>query len=127
MNFEQAREYSFLVPWKATECFSGPECWCRMIVPIEPIKYDEYCKNVGATIYREYDVIVDAAAIDKETAEYIVRLHNLYITRETVLNLTEEQKENFKKEWDILNTGPRSIGWDNKNSKSRTINRDEID
>ena len=35
MDFEQAREYSFLVPWEATECFSGSECWCRIIVPIE--------------------------------------------------------------------------------------------
>ena len=77
MNFEQAREYSFLVPWKTTECFSGPECWCRIIVPVEPIVYShpenpdnkhEYC-------------IVDAGALDQETAEYIVRLHNEHYER----------------------------------------------
>ena len=85
MNFEQAKEYSFLVPWKTMQCFSGPDCWCRMIVPIESIKYEEYYKNVGATIYREYDVIVDAAAIDEETAEYIVNLHN-----ERLKNITED-------------------------------------
>lgn len=85
MNFDQAKEYSFLVPWKTMECFSGPECWCRIIVPIEPICYT----NPESDNKYEYSV-VDAGALDQETAEYIVRLHNLYITRETVLNLTEE-------------------------------------
>lgn len=72
MNFEQAREYSFLVPWKTMECFSGPECWCRIIVPVEPILYSH---PESPDIEHEY-VIVDAGALDKETAEYIVRLHN---------------------------------------------------
>jgi hypothetical protein len=71
MNFEQAREYSFLVPWKATECFSGPECWCRIIVPIEPIYYT----NPESDNRYEYSV-VDAGALDQTTAEYIVKLHN---------------------------------------------------
>jgi len=72
MNFEQAREQSFLVPWKTMECFSGPECWCRIIVPVEPILYthpDTYDKTY------EYN-IVDAGALDQTTTEYIVRLHN---------------------------------------------------
>lgn len=76
MNFEQAREYSFLVPWKATECFSGPECWCRIIVPIEPIYYT----NPESDNRYEYSV-VDAGALDQETAEYIVRLHNEHYER----------------------------------------------
>ena len=76
MNFEQAREYSFLVPWKATECFSGPECWCRIIVPIEPIYYT----NPESDNRYEYSV-VDAGALDQETAEYIVRLHNEHSER----------------------------------------------
>ena len=72
MNFEQARELSFLVKWKATECFSGPECWCRIIVPVEPIYYShpENPENK-----HEYS-IVDAGSLDQETAEYIVELHN---------------------------------------------------
>ena len=76
MNFEQAREYSFLVPWKATECFSGPECWCRIIVPIEPIYYT----NPESDNRYEYSV-VDAGALDQETAEYMVRLHNEHCER----------------------------------------------
>lgn len=137
MNFEQAKELSFLVPWKVAECFSGPDCWCRIIVPVEPIFYNH---PESPDIQHEY-VIVDAGALDQEIAEYIVRLHNLYITRDTVLNLTEEQKENFKKEWDKLNIRPRSIGtieikemvetfkklWETKNSKIGKIVRKEID
>lgn len=137
MNFEQAKELSFLVPWKVAECFSGPDCWCRIIVPVEPIFYNH---PESPDIQHEY-VIVDAGALDQEIAEYIVRLHNLYITRDTALNLTEEQKENFKKEWDKLNIKPKSIGtieikemvetfkklWETKNSKIGKIVRKEID
>ena len=137
MNYDQAKEQSFLALWKTMECFSGPDCWCRIIVPVEPIFYNH---PESPDIQHEY-VIVDAGALDQEVAEYIVRLHNLYITRDTALNLTEEQKENFKKEWDKLNIRPRSIGtieikemvetfkklWETKNSKIGKIVRKEID
>lgn len=127
MNFEQAREYSFLVPWKATECFSGPECWCRIIVPIEPIYYT----NPESDNRYEYSV-VDAGSLDQTTAEYIVRLHNEHF---------DKVKQCCKKEHDKLNIGPRSIStiemnemietfeklWENKSSKTRKIKRDEID
>lgn len=72
MNFEQAKELSFLVKWKAVECFSGPQCWCRIIVPVEPILYN-HPENPDNK--HEYS-IVDAGSIDQQTAEYIVRLHN---------------------------------------------------
>ena len=81
MNFEQAREYSFLVPWKATECFSGSECWCRIIVPIEPIYYT----NPESDNKYEYS-IVDAGALDQETAEYIVKLHNNKIIQDKTIS-----------------------------------------
>ena len=128
MNFEQAREYSFLVPWKTMECFSGPECWCRIIVPVDPILYNH---DKSPDIEREY-VIVDAGALDQETAEYIVRLHNEHF---------DKVKQCCKKEHDKLNIGPRSISaidmnemvetfeklWENKHSKIRKIVRKEID
>ena len=72
MNFEQAREYSFLVKWKVAECFSGPQCWCRIIVPVEPILYSH---QESPDIEHEY-IVVDAGALDQQTAEHIVRLHN---------------------------------------------------
>lgn len=79
MNFEQAKELSFLVPWKVAECFSGPQCWCRRIVPVDPISYNDEVENFGKTLVstetEDYEIIPDAA-IDQKTAEYIVRLHN---------------------------------------------------
>ena len=127
MNFDQAKEYSFLVPWKATECFSGPDCWCRIIVPIEPIYYT----NPESDNQYEY-AIVDAGALDQITAEYIVKLHNEHI---------DKIKQCCKKEHDKLNIGPRSIStiemnemietfeklWANKHSKVGKIVRKEID
>jgi hypothetical protein len=72
MNFEQAKELSFLVEWKVAECFSGPQCWCRRIVPVDPILYT-YTES--SDYEEEYEIVGDAA-IDQKTAEYIVKLHN---------------------------------------------------
>ena len=124
MNFEQAKEYSFLVPWKTMECFSGPECWCRIIVPIEPIYYT----NPESDNKYEYSV-VDAGALDQETAEYIVKLHNehhervkqscrdaMKETMDSMIPLNEkEMVETFEKLWA------------NKHSKIGKIVRKEID
>ena len=75
MTFKEAIEYSLTVPWKIQECFSGPECWCRMIVPVEPIPC-EYVNIDGSVLKDTLDEIVGAVAIDKITAEHIVNLHN---------------------------------------------------
>lgn len=128
MNFEQAKEYSFLVPWKTMECFSGPDCWCRIILPVEPILYS-HPENPDNK--HEY-VIVDAGVLDQETAEYMVRLHNEHF---------DKVKQCCEKEHDKLNIGPRSISaidmnkmvetfeklWENKHSKIGKITRKEID
>jgi hypothetical protein len=123
MNFEQAKQLSFLVPWKAIECFSGPDCWCRIIVPVEPILYS-HPENPDNK--HEY-VIVDTGALDQESAEYIVRLHNEHHERvkqscrdamkETMDSLIslEEITEQFEKLWE------------NKQSKIGKIVRKEID
>lgn len=71
MNFEQAKELSFLVKWKAVECHVS-NCWCRKIVPVEPILYIEST----SPDYEEEYTIADAGDLDQQTAEYIVRLHN---------------------------------------------------
>jgi hypothetical protein len=90
MNCEQARELSFLVKWKIAECFSGPQCWCRIIVPVEPILYSH---PESPDIEHEYD-IVDAGALDQETAEYIVDLHNSCLER--IKNITPSNEELLK-------------------------------
>ena len=119
MNFEQAKELSFLVPWKATECFSGPECWCRIIMPVESILYS-HPENPDNK--HEYDII-GAGALDQQTAKYIVKLHNEHLDRTL---------KSLKEDIDILNTGLRpldSITITNTTLKDdyRVICRKEID
>lgn len=75
MNYEEAKEHSRSIPWKTQECFSGPDCWCRMVVPIEPIKCF-YSLSDGSIQEDTLDQIIGPASIDQETAEYIVELHN---------------------------------------------------
>lgn len=80
-SYDEAQKRSFKVPWKATECFSGPECWCRIIVPVEPIHYG----HPETDTKYEYS-IVDAGSIDQETAEYIVNLHNDSLKRDKIVS-----------------------------------------
>lgn len=125
MNFEQAREYSFLVPWKTMECFSGPDCWCRIIVPVEPILYSH---PESPDVEHEY-VIVDAGALDQETAEYIVKRHNEHHERvkqscrdamkETIDSMIPLNEKEMIETFDKL--------WANKHSKIGRIVRKEID
>ena len=124
MNFEQAKEYSFLVPWKTMECFSGPECWCRIIVPIEPIYYT----NPESDNKYEYSV-VDAGALDQETAEYIVKLHNEHHER-VKQSCRDAMKETIDSmiplnEKEMVETFEKL--WANKHSKIGKIVRKEID
>ena len=84
MNFDQAREYAFTMPWKVSECFVGPDCWCRIIVPVEPIPYNDEVEHFGKSLVStevEYYEVVRDGTLDKETAEYIVRLHNEHYER----------------------------------------------
>lgn len=126
MNFDQAREYSFLVPWKTTECFSE-NCWCRIILPVEPILYSH---PESPDIEREY-VIVDAGALDQETAEYVVNLHNSCLERiaqitpsnQELLNMVD--KQNYISEKEMVETFEKL--WENKHSKIGKIVRKEID
>jgi len=99
MNFEQAKELSFLVPWKVDECFSGPQCWCRRIMPVDPILY---AYTESSDYEEEYEIVGDAA-IDQKTAEYIVKLHNEHHER-VKQNCRDAMKETMNSlidEWPI--------------------------
>lgn len=74
MTYEEAQELSLTVKWKTSTCSQGEECWCRAIVPVEPISYRE---DEMYTL-QEYTV-VRPGELNKELAEHFVRLHNNYI------------------------------------------------
>ena len=127
MNFDQAKEFSFLVKWKTMECFSGPDCWCRIIVPVEPILYSH---EESPDVEHEY-IIVDAGALDQETAEYFVDLHNSCLERiaqitpsnQKLLNMVD--KQNYISEKEMVETFEKL--WQNKHSKVGKVVRKEID
>jgi len=73
-NYDEAHKYSLTVPWKLETCSAGEECWCRIILPTEKILYKN---KVGETErVDEFEYIIPDGSIDKETAEYIVNIHN---------------------------------------------------
>jgi len=73
-NYDKAKTHSLTIPWKLKTCNVGEDCWCRIIVPVEPIKY---VNKIGDTErIDEIDYIIPDGSIDKETAEYFLELHN---------------------------------------------------
>ena len=73
-SYDEAHKYSLTIPWKLETCNVGESCWCRIILPTEKILYKN---KVGETErIDEFEYIIPDGSIDKETAEYIVDLHN---------------------------------------------------
>lgn len=87
-SYEEAHRYSLTVPWKLALCNSGENCWCRIILPTEKILYKN---KVGETErVDEFEYIIPDGSIDKETAEYVVELHNRSV------NLYQSQKKRLQ-------------------------------
>jgi len=71
MEYHEAVEKSKTVKWKTSPCFTGEECWCRIIEPVEKIEDKD-----GNEIY-----IAGSGSINKEYAEHIVKLHNEFVDK----------------------------------------------
>jgi hypothetical protein len=69
MTYLEAKELALRLPWKTQECFSGPECWCELIVPEIEVK-DKDGNSID---------IVSSGAVSKDTARHIVEAHNQFI------------------------------------------------
>lgn len=76
-SYDEAHKYSLTIPWKLTTCNTGESCWCRIILPTEKILYKNKVGDTEAVV--EFDYIIPDGSIDKETAEYVVNLHNYNI------------------------------------------------
>jgi hypothetical protein len=89
-SYDEAHKYSLTIPWKLETCNVGESCWCRIILPTEKILYKN---KVGETErIDEFEYIIPDGSIDKETAEYIVDLHNNEV----------ELEEKYKKRLEAL-------------------------
>lgn len=69
MTYQDAIEKSFTVKWNIGTCSEGERCWCRTIKPVGPILF-----NDGNTEEEYY--VVRSGELNKETVEYLVKLHN---------------------------------------------------
>lgn len=74
--------------WKVHSCFSGKECWCRMIVT----------EGWDDLVQADDTLVIGSAAVSKELAEYIVLLHNNNIGKSgyTASRMTEDQLAKLK-------------------------------
>jgi len=82
MTFKEAKDKAANTKWKTSICFTGEDCWCRIILPEQPVEYDYH----GG---KEQYEIISAGAINKELAEQIVREHNMIIDYITLNNLEQ--------------------------------------
>lgn len=98
MNYEQALNYSLNTFWKIDVCNSGESCWCRLILPLETIKYTEPREN-GESYNGEVEWIIPDGSVDEKTAKHIVDLHNSYVKRIQY----DQEKERLMKNLSDLN------------------------
>ena len=73
-NYDEAHKYSLTIPWKLETCNVGESCWCRLILPTEKILYKNKVGDTETVV--EFDYVIPDGSVDKETAEYVVELHN---------------------------------------------------
>jgi len=115
-NYDEAHRYSLTIPWKLELCNTGESCWCRVIAPSEPIKFKEKISNwIKEDITRDFDYIIPDGSIDRETAEYVLELHN----RSVAIYAGQKQRLAVLKE---LNRLDQELGID-----MPVIKRKEID
>ena len=76
LQFNEAKEKVFKTKWKVATCNEGEKCWCRIIEPVETIEYYNFIGDYNVDSFNENFYIVPSACMDKQIAEYIVKLHN---------------------------------------------------
>lgn len=87
MTHQEALDKALTVKWGIGYCSQGEQCWCRSIVPVEDITWEEiYNEDNEETkevvIHPMY--IVATGEMYKEVAERIVTDHNKVLFYELV-------------------------------------------
>lgn len=89
MKYEEANKKSLTVKWKVDTCNQGEKCWCRVIKCDPPIIFKEKKNFQGDEYYP-----VRSGELDKDTAEHIVEVHNLYLQSLPFSNYTKLNENN---------------------------------
>ena len=77
MTYEEVKQKALEVKWKVSNCKQGAQCWCRIIEPLHKLFYTE--NGFDGAEYEEEYYIVGSGAINTESAEHIVEIHNQFI------------------------------------------------
>jgi hypothetical protein len=83
MTYKQAKQELYKRPWKAVPCSQGESCWCRIIETVEPIEYQINKSEEDEIGFDSISEIVPMGAIDKDFAEYVVKLHNNFLEKKS--------------------------------------------
>jgi len=99
-NYDEAIKHSFNTPWKLSLCNTGESCWCRIILPVETIKYKNISSSTGKETIEEIEWIIPDGSIDKETAEYFLELHHASLNNKKAIldNMENIRKTSCDKE-----------------------------
>lgn len=73
MDYKEALKKLETVKWRTAPC-TVVDCWCCLIVPDNPITYTYKVNELERE--ETLDYIIGSGSIPKETAEYIVKIHN---------------------------------------------------
>ena len=69
LTYEQAKTKSLGIPWVVDTCSHDIKCWCRVIRPIEEIRYR--LLGLDGVYY-----VIPEGILDLSTAHHLVFLHN---------------------------------------------------
>ena len=86
-EWESIHEYIKTHEWKAIPCFTGEECWCRLI----------QCVDIPEGGDPDNYTLNNSGSIGKDMAEFIVTEHNRALTRTIwkidLATCTQKEKE----------------------------------
>jgi hypothetical protein len=74
VDYEEAEKLAYTKKWKVSTCSSGEGCWCRIVEPEEKIEYTIMHSDDDSRTDEFY--FIGSGSVDKDLAEYIVKLHN---------------------------------------------------
>jgi len=98
MTYEEAEAKALSVKWKIGTCGEGEKCWCRTIVPVEPILYSEYQMIDTESEY----MIVGSGEIHKEVAERIVEDHNVIVACREAMDVAQWESDRLQEKLEEL-------------------------
>jgi len=87
MTYDEAEEKALNMKWVMDTCSQGEECWCRIIKPVEPVKYNN--TRHGETDWLEEYWIVRPGELNKKIAERIIEDHNVIVAVKEAMDVAQ--------------------------------------